>query len=33
MDGLDAILRKLRLPAGEDDQLRVLAVVTYLDAR
>ena len=28
-----AILRKLRLPAGEDDQRRVLAVVTYLDAR
>ena len=28
-----AILRKLRLPAGEDDQRRVLAVVTYLNAR
>jgi DNA-binding NarL/FixJ family response regulator len=28
-----AILRKLRLPAGENDQRRVLAVVTYLDAR
>jgi serine/threonine-protein kinase PknK len=28
-----AILRKLRLPAGADDQRRVLAVVTYLDAR
>jgi DNA-binding NarL/FixJ family response regulator len=28
-----SILRKLRLPAGEDDQRRVLAVVTYLDAR
>src|SRR2546429_777497 len=27
------ILRKLRLPAGEDDQRRVLAVVTYLNAR
>jgi DNA-binding NarL/FixJ family response regulator len=28
-----AVLRKLRLPAGEDDQRRVLAVVTYLNAR
>jgi DNA-binding NarL/FixJ family response regulator len=28
-----AILRKLRLPASEDDQRRVLAVVTYLNAR
>jgi DNA-binding NarL/FixJ family response regulator len=28
-----AILSKLRLPAGEDDQRRVLAVVTYLNAR
>jgi DNA-binding NarL/FixJ family response regulator len=28
-----AILRKLRLPAGADDQRRVLAVVTYLNAR
>src|SRR4029078_7027102 len=28
-----AILRKLRCPAGEDDQRRVLAVVTYLNAR
>ena len=28
-----AILRKLRLPAGEGDQRRVLAVVTYLNAR
>ena len=28
-----AILRKLRLPASEDDQRRVLAVITYLDAR
>ena len=28
-----AILRKLRLPAGENDQRRVLAVVTYLNAR
>ena len=28
-----AILRKLRLPAGEEDQRRVLAVVTYLNAR
>src|SRR6201987_3826561 len=28
-----SILRKLRLPAGEDDQRRVLAVVTYLNAR
>jgi DNA-binding NarL/FixJ family response regulator len=28
-----AILRKLRLPAGQDDQRRVLAVVTYLNAR
>ena len=28
-----AILRKLRLPAGENDQRRVLAVVMYLNAR
>lgn len=28
-----SILRKLRLPASEDDQRRVLAVITYLDAR
>jgi DNA-binding NarL/FixJ family response regulator len=28
-----AILRKLRLPSGEDDQRSVLAVVTYLNAR
>jgi DNA-binding NarL/FixJ family response regulator len=28
-----AILRKLRLPVGDDPQRRVLAVVTYLDAR
>jgi serine/threonine-protein kinase PknK len=28
-----AILRKLRLPAGQDDQRRVLAVITYLNAR
>jgi serine/threonine-protein kinase PknK len=28
-----AVLRKLRLPAGEDDQRRVLAVITYLNAR
>jgi serine/threonine-protein kinase PknK len=28
-----AILRKLRLPAGGDDQRRVLAVVTYLNVR
>jgi DNA-binding NarL/FixJ family response regulator len=28
-----SILRKLRLPAGADDQRRVLEVVTYLNAR
>jgi DNA-binding NarL/FixJ family response regulator len=28
-----SILAKLRLPASEDDQRRVLAVITYLDAR
>ena len=28
-----SILMKLRLPASEDDQRRVLAVITYLDAR
>jgi DNA-binding NarL/FixJ family response regulator len=28
-----SILMKLRLPAKEDDQRRVLAVITYLDAR
>jgi len=28
-----SILRKLRLPATEEDQRRVLAVITYLDAR
>jgi DNA-binding NarL/FixJ family response regulator len=27
------ILAKLRLPATEDDQRRVLAVITFLDAR
>src|SRR5919106_5370703 len=30
---VQSILRKLRLPGGEDDHRRVLAVVTYLDAR
>jgi DNA-binding NarL/FixJ family response regulator len=30
---VQTILRKLRLPAGADDHRRVLAVVTYLDAR
>jgi len=30
---VQGILRKLRLPEGEDDHRRVLAVVTYLDAR
>jgi DNA-binding NarL/FixJ family response regulator len=30
---VQSILRKLRLPEGEDDHRRVLAVVTYLDAR
>jgi serine/threonine-protein kinase PknK len=28
-----SILMKLRLPASADDQRRVLAVITYLDAR
>ena len=28
-----SILRRLRLPASEDDQRRVLAVITYLDSR
>jgi DNA-binding NarL/FixJ family response regulator len=28
-----SILTKLRLPATEEDQRRVLAVITYLDAR
>jgi DNA-binding NarL/FixJ family response regulator len=28
-----SILTKLRLPATEDDQRRVLAVITFLDAR
>jgi DNA-binding NarL/FixJ family response regulator len=28
-----SILTKLRLPASDDDQRRVLAVITYLDAR
>jgi DNA-binding NarL/FixJ family response regulator len=28
-----SILKKLRLPATEEDQRRVLAVITYLDAR
>jgi len=30
---VQSILRKLRLPEGEDDHRRVLAVVTYLDTR
>jgi DNA-binding NarL/FixJ family response regulator len=30
---VQSILRKLRLPEAEDDHRRVLAVVTYLDAR
>lgn len=30
---VQSILRKLHLPDGEDDHRRVLAVVTYLDAR
>jgi DNA-binding NarL/FixJ family response regulator len=28
-----SILKKLRLPATDEDQRRVLAVITYLDAR
>jgi serine/threonine-protein kinase PknK len=28
-----SILMKLRLPVSQDDQRRVLAVITYLDAR
>ena len=28
-----SILAKLRLPASDNDQRRVLAVITYLDAR
>jgi DNA-binding NarL/FixJ family response regulator len=28
-----SVLMKLRLPAGEDDQRRVLAVITFLDSR
>ena len=28
-----SVLMKLRLPATQDDQRRVLAVITYLDAR
>jgi DNA-binding NarL/FixJ family response regulator len=28
-----SILSKLRLPATEDDQRRVLAVITFLEAR
>ena len=30
---VSSILMKLRLPATEDDQRRVLAVITYLDVR